>query len=201
MVSLRDHWGCLDFLRASWFSERVGRDGVRLSENVTPLYAHAFFSVSRSGEFHQLLTYDYYDPDEYYLSLEYNPEEYDMEIQKLWLNMQDFLEEEVNLVNGKKVYPKVIYTDIQFRGSETMPFILWIISFKGEFKKGENVYQTVTEEEVLEYDCDAIWVFPEDCRILSVTTPMDYEIMNNILLLWARKGDKIGGQEEIRFKL
>jgi len=149
---------------------------------VTPLYAHAFFSVSRSGEFHQLLTYDYYDPDEYYLNLEYNPEEYDMEIQKLWLNMQDFLEEEVNLVNGKKVYPKVIYTDIQFRGSETMPFILWIISFKGEFK-------------------NAIWVFPEDCRILSVTTPMDYEIMNNILLLWARKGDKIGGQEEIRFKL
>jgi len=168
---------------------------------VVPVFAHAFFSVSHDGEFHQLLTYDYYDPDEYYLNLESNPEEYEKEIEKLWLNMQGFLEEETNKVNSETVYPKVIYTDIQFRGSENMPFILWVISFKGEFKKGENVYQTVTEEEVLEYDCDAIWTFPEDCEILSVTTPMDYEIMDNILLLWARKGDKIGGHEEIRFKI
>jgi hypothetical protein len=168
---------------------------------VVPVYAHAFFSVSQDGEFHQLLTYDYYDPDEYYLNLESNPEEYEKEIEKLWLNMQGFLEEETNKVNDGTVYPKVVYTDIQFRGSENMPFILWVISFKGEFKKGENVYVTVTEEEVLEYDCDAIWTFPEDCEILSVTTPMDYEIMNNILLLWARKGDRIGGHEEIRFRL
>lgn len=172
-----------------------------MNDNVIPVFAHAFFSVSRDGEFHQLLTYDYYDPDEYYLNLESNPEDYEKEIEKLWLNMQGFLEEEKNKVNGTPVYPKVAYTDIQFRGSENMPFILWVISFKGEFKKGENVYQTVTEEEVLEYDCDAIWTFPEDCEILSVTTPMDYEIMNNILLLWARKGDKIGGHEEIRFKI
>jgi hypothetical protein len=165
------------------------------------VFAHAFFSVSSVGEFHQLLTYDYYDPEEYYLNLESKPEEYDKEIEKLWLNMQGFLEEETNKVNGKTVYPKVIYTDIQFRGSENMPFIIWVISFKGEFKKGENVYVTLTKEEVLEYDCDALWAFPEDCEILSVTTPMDYEIMDNILLLWARKGDKIGGHEEIRFKI
>jgi hypothetical protein len=172
-----------------------------MSDNVIPLYAHAFFSVSRSGEFHQLLTYDYYDPDEYYLNLEANPQEYEREIEKLWLNMQGYLEEETNIVNGKKVYPKVIYTDIEFRGSENSPFILWVISFRGEFRKGENVYVTVTEEEFLEYDCDAIWTFPEGCEILSVTTPMEYEIMDNILILWARKGDKIGGREEIRFKL
>ncbi|MEM3587239.1 MAG: hypothetical protein QXO71_07970 [Candidatus Jordarchaeaceae archaeon] len=171
-----------------------------MSDNVVPIFAHTFFSVSRDGEVHQFLIYDYYDPDEYYLNLESNPDEYEREIEKLWLNMQSFLEEETNKVNGKTVYPKVIYTDIQFRGSEDTPFILWVISFKGDFKKGENVYLTITEEEVLEYDCDAIWLFPEDCEILSVTTPMDYEIINNILLLWARKGDKIGGHEEIRFK-
>ncbi|MGQ9723711.1 MAG: hypothetical protein ACUVXA_20625 [Candidatus Jordarchaeum sp.] len=171
-----------------------------MSENIIPIFAHTFFSVSRDGEFHQLLTYDYYDPDKYYLNLESTPEEYEKEIEKLWLNMQGYLEEEINQVNGERVYPKVIFTDLQFRGSENTPFILWIISFKGKFKEGENIYKTVTEEEVLEYDCDAIWTFPEDCEILSVTTPMDYEIMNNILLLWAKKGDKIGGHEEIRFR-
>ena len=38
-------------------------------ENITPLYAYAYFSVSNSGEIHQLLQYDYYDPDEFYTYL------------------------------------------------------------------------------------------------------------------------------------
>ena len=103
-------------------------------ENVVPIHASSFFSISEDGEFHQLLQYDYADPDEYYSNLK--REEFLEEIRKLWLNMQGYLEEETNEVNGVMVYPKVEFCDIQFRGNPKHPYIIWTITFKGEFQKG-----------------------------------------------------------------
>lgn len=169
-------------------------------DQVVPIHAMAFFSISRDGEFHQLLQYDYYDPECYYLNL--GREEFIEEIRKLWLNMQGFLEEETNKINQKMVYPQVKFCDIQHRGIRESPFITWIIGFKGEFlQEGINVYETETEEEQLEYDCYAIWEFPQNTKIIKLETKLYHDIFGNRIVLWADKDMTIGGYEKIRFEL
>ncbi|NVM54852.1 MAG: hypothetical protein HWN66_14205 [Candidatus Helarchaeota archaeon] len=169
-------------------------------ERIIPTHASSFFSISRDGEFHQLLQYDYYDPDEYYSRLE--RDDFLEEIRKLWLNMQNYLEEETNKVNGVMVYPKVEFCDIQFRGRPQNPFIIWTITFKGDFQIGLNKYETKTDEEELEYDCYVIWQFPEKTKkILKVDTKLYYDIFGNRIVLWGEKGMKIGGFERIHFEL
>ncbi len=175
---------------------------MKSDEKVVPMHASSFFSLSGDGEFHQLLHYDYYDPEGFYLELGRNDKDFLEEIQKLWANMQGYLEEEWNKVNGKMVYPQVKFCDIQFRGNYVNPFIIWIITFKGEFQKGINVYETKTDEEELEYDCYVNWQFPINCKkIIKVETEMYYDIFGNQIVLWGEKGMKIGGFEQIRFEL
>lgn len=169
-------------------------------DQVIPIHAMAFFSISSDGEFHQLLQYDYYDPQGYYSKLIESKDDFAKEIRKLWLNMQGYLEEETNKINQTKVYPQVKFCDIQHRGMRENPFITWIISFKGEFQEGINVYETQTEEEQLEYDCYAIWEFPQNTKILKVQTKLYYDIFGNRIILWADKDMVIGGYEKIRFE-
>jgi len=172
---------------------------MRNDENIIPIYASSFFSVSRDGEFHQILQYDYYDQDYYYFNL--NDKEFSEEIRKLWSNMQSYLEEEINTVNGKRTYPAVKICDIQFRGRGEQPYIFWIITFKGAFQKGVNIYETITEKEVLEYDCYAAWQFPEKTTITEIKSELYYDIFESRILFWAEKGMAIGGAERIRFEL
>ncbi len=171
-------------------------------EKITPLYAYAYFSVAQAGEIHQLLQYDYHDPEEYYANLchEEKQEEFNAEVDMLWNNMDSFLGEEKNFINNKKVTPRVVHVDIGHRGSQVLPYITWLIDFKGEFKTGKNVYRTWTPEEKLEYDCHCIWHFPQNTKI-SIKTSMNFDIINNLIILWARKSDVIGGSEEIVFFL
>ena len=171
---------------------------MKKDEKVVPIHACAFFSVSRDAEFHQLLQYDYEDPERYYLELQQNEEELSAELEKLWTNMQGYLEEEVNKINGTIVYPQVKFCDIQHRGKN--PSITWIITFKGEFQQGINVYETKTDEEELEYDCYALWQFPEETKIKRVETKLYYDIFGSRVVLWAEQGMKIGGFERIRFE-
>ena len=171
-----------------------------MTEEVIPVYASSFFSVSSEGEFHQFLQYDYYDPKGYYTHLA--EEEVSKEVQTCWANMQGYLEEETNKVNGKMVYPEVDFCDIQFHGSWKNPFIVWVITFRGEFQSGINVYETRTDEEKLEYDCYVIWQFPRTTKkILAVDTKLYHDILGNRIVLWGDKGMTIGGKEFIRFEL
>ena len=151
---------------------------MKSDENIVPLHASSFFSVSRNGEFHQLLQYDYADPDRFYSSMPRT--DFLTEIRKLWLNMQGYLEDETNKVNGSMVYPKVEFCDIQFRGKAENPFIVWVITFRGDFNRGLNKYETKTDEEELEYDCYAIWQFPVNSKITKVDTKMFYDIFGNV---------------------
>ena len=173
---------------------------MKSEEKIIPTHASSFFSISRNGEFHQLLQYDYNDPEEYYLNLK--QEDFHEEVKKLWSNMQGYLEEETNKINGVMVYPKVEFCDIQFRGRATNPFFVWIITFKGDFQKGINKYETKTDEEELEYECYAIWQFPAEVKsILKVDTKLYYDIFGNRIVLWGEKGMKIGGFERIHFEI
>ncbi|MFX1294617.1 MAG: hypothetical protein ACFFD2_07165 [Promethearchaeota archaeon] len=168
-------------------------------EKIVPVHASSFFSISRDGEFHQLLQYDYYDPEGYYSSFE--EAELSREIEKVWLNMQSYLEEETNKVNGKIIYPKVEFCDILHRGRQERPFIIWIITFKGEFYKGINVYETKTDVEKLEYDCYVVWQFPQKTKIINVDTKLFYDIFGSRIVLWGEQGMNIGGFERIRIEI
>jgi len=170
-------------------------------EKIAPLHAESFFFVSNNGEFFQTLIYDYYDEEEYYRKLTHREKEFVREVDKLWSNMQSILDAGELYINGVHVRPRVIFMDIQHRGSGTLPYFIWIINFKGRFRRGVNIYRSVYGEEILEYDCEAYWCFPTGTKILDVKTYMNKDIYGNFMVLWARKGDKIGGEEEIRFRL
>ncbi|MHA1594770.1 MAG: hypothetical protein ACTSXJ_07020 [Candidatus Baldrarchaeia archaeon] len=172
-----------------------------MSEEIIPLHAQTFFVVTRSGEIIQFLEYDYYDPNEYYKELTHKEEEFIREIEKLWANMQQFMDECKIYINGEEVRAEVVFTDIQHRGASTVPYVIWIIVARGKFRSGVNEYRVICEEEKLEYDCEAFWVFPHGTRILSVKTYMNYDVYDNLIILWARKGDIIGGEEIIKFEL
>jgi len=173
-----------------------------LDKQIIPTFAQAFFCGSLNGVIKQVLQFDYYDFGGYYKKLESNQKEFDKECLKLLTNMQDFLDEEINRINNQRVYPKVKFIDIEFRGGlETMPFITWIIEFNGIFKKGINTYEATTPEEELAYNCRSLWSFPEEISVLKVSTKMSYEIQKNHVVFWAEKEQIIGGEETILFKL
>ncbi len=196
------HGRLIKFIEAAWgFSLLEEYELSAPDEEVVPLHAHTYFNVSESGEFCQYLIYDYYDPEGYYASLEADPDEYAREMNRLWDNMQGFLDEEKNEVNGEPVHPEVVFIDLGFRGREELPFVTWVITFRGNLVSGLNTYVTWSEEEELDYDCEAIWVFPEGAEIVDVRTLMEYEVHANILSLWARERDIIGGYEEIIFRI
>ncbi|MHA1238079.1 MAG: hypothetical protein ACTSSJ_02315 [Candidatus Odinarchaeia archaeon] len=170
-------------------------------ENIKPLHAQTFICASRNGEFNQFLNYMYYDPDKYYADLIHKPSEYENEILKLWDNMQGFLDEETIKINGTTVTPKVKYVSIEHIGSDTLPIISWIITYNGELKSSENIYETWSDEEIAEYDFESYWCFPPNAKLLEIDTLLEFEVQGNILLAWARKGDKVGGYEKIVFSL
>ena len=76
-----------------------------------------------------------------------------------------------------------------------------VIYFEGRFSKGNNIFESWTEEERATYDFEVYWYFPPKTAIIEVDSPMDYDPQDNILILWARKGDEVGGYEKIVFKL
>ncbi|MBD3229985.1 MAG: hypothetical protein GF329_17515 [Candidatus Lokiarchaeota archaeon] len=169
-----------------------------MDEEIVPIFAQAFFAGSRNGTIKQLLQFDYHDPTCFYKTLEQDEKELDIELTKLSTNMQSFLDEEENTINNQRVFPEVKFIDLGFRG-DTMPFISWIIEFKGIFNKGLNEYIAITPEEELDYDCRSIWSFTEGTRIIKIKSQMNYEICENQIAFWASKSDVIGGKEIIRF--
>jgi len=175
---------------------------LRAEDCVKPASASCFFSVSRSGEFHQFLTYDYYDPGGYYAKLLEKPRKCREELHKLCLNMQSFLDEEEVRVNGVRAYPKVVTAYIGHRGFRDSPYVTWIIKFKGELRRGLNIFENRTEQEVAEYDFEITWQFPERSRITRVEISTESQVVGkNTLIVWARRGEIVGGYEKIEFVL
>jgi len=168
---------------------------------IVPIHAEAFFSVSKTGEIHQRLIFDYDDPDEYYYSIIDDEMKLADELGKVSANMQDFLDDETVIINKIKVRPKVIFCDIIHRGKPEIPSITFVIEFKGTFFEGKNLIDTYTDEEYAPYDFEVVWKFPEGSEIIDVDTPLHYEIDGTILYLWAYEGEKVGGREKIAFSL
>ena len=174
-------------------------------ENVIPIYGEACFYVSKSGQISEVLDFYYKDPDKYYqklLELEFK-EELKFEISTLWNNLDEIFDEEENILNEKRVFPKVQHVEIGIRQDPIYPHVSWIVQFEGEMLENEeNIYESKTDLEKLEYDCKAIWIFPKTVEFIDINSAMNYEIKHGFLLLFqAKKGELIGGNEKFIFNL
>ncbi|RLE80275.1 MAG: hypothetical protein DRJ52_06750 [Thermoprotei archaeon] len=167
---------------------------------VKPVHALCFFSVSLLGDVNQLLVFDYYDPDLYYAKL-VERKLIDYELETIASNMQDYLDEEKVLVNGRRVYPEVRHIDIAFRGTPKNPSIYFIIYFKGYLKPGENTYEDYYESERVEYDYEFYWIFPPGVQVKKVVIDGFYTINNNILSVYVERGSYVKGYEKIVFDI
>jgi len=165
-----------------------------------PIFAQGFFTVSRRGDFFQIVRFDYYDPEHYYEKVMKSPILYDEEMRKLAYNMQRMLDLEEVLVNSIRVRPKVRMVNIEHSGFSDAPHITFLIYFKGSLRKGVNTFEDKYESETIEYDYEVYWFFPPKTRIVEVEMSGDIDVIDNILYVWARRGDKIKGYEKIVFE-
>jgi hypothetical protein len=117
--------------------------------------------------------------------------------------MQSFLDEEIVRINGKRVFPKVVDVDIGFRGSEDRPYITFYIMFRGDLRRGVNVYEDTYEPEVSEYDYTVTWVFTGGLTVLRAYLGVNYDILadGKLLIFSVPKGFTTPGYEKIEFKL
>ncbi len=170
--------------------------------NLIPIHGESYFIVERKGMFNQILRFIYYDEDEYYYHLIHKPEEYYVEISRLHNAMENFLSREKIFVNSVRVKPRVLMVNIDFAGYRDHPYVLYFIRFKGNLRRGENVFEDFYEEEVAEYDYEIYWFFPEKAKVKEVYVSGDFDLVKpNILYIWTRKGDKISGYEKIVFEI
>ncbi len=173
----------------------------RMSKEVRPVYAQAFFTVSL-GFIMYYLVFDYHDPLGYYDMIMRYEDLFNEEIAKLSMNMQNFLDQEEVIVNGTRVRPRVEMVDVGFRGSKHRPYITFLIRFSAPISRGVNTYENRYESEVAEYDYIAYWTFPPRSKILEVTVGESYDILhNNVLVLIGRRGTKTLGYERIVFEI
>jgi hypothetical protein len=172
-----------------------------LSELVEPVHADSFFSVSRSGEVHERLSYEYLDPDGYYRRVIRDEKLLRKEVEKLVDNMQHFLDQERVEINSERVKSQVDYCDIFLKGATEVVAVVYLIDFVGRFREGANKIETWLEEEEAPYDFEILWRFPVGTNIREIETTLDFEIYGDLVTLWAQEGDEVGGYERMEFDL
>ncbi|TFF92845.1 hypothetical protein EU546_07040 [Candidatus Thorarchaeota archaeon] len=172
-----------------------------LSESVEPVHADSFFSVSRPGEIHERLCFEYVDPEGYYRRVTRDQSLLDKETEKLASNMQYFLDKERVEINSQRVKSRVDYCDIFTKGHSDVVSVVYLIDFAGRFTDGINKIETWLEEEEAPYDFEIIWRFPVGTRVSEIETMLSYEIYNDLVTLWANEGEEVGGYERMEFEM
>ncbi len=172
------------------------------SEQVRPVHAEGTFFVGYRVIAYYLL-FEYYDPLGYYDAVLRDKRLLEEEVARLQYNMQEFLDQEEVIVNGRRVRPKVVLVDIAFRGRKTSPVIIFGVRFAAPLRPGRNVYENRYEEEVAEYDYVVYWMFPPGTRILEVEMGgEEWEVTETgVLAIYGRRGRRTGGYEKIVFEL
>ncbi len=176
----------------------------RDEEEIIPIHAQGFFSVPpRRGYIYEVLVFDYYDPGEYYAGLIHRPLDYESEMARLASAMQGFLDSETIEINDRRVKARVEALSLEFRGDPAYPYLTFIIYFPAILRRGLNTYVNMYEEEKAEYDYEVYWMLPPRSRFIEVEVASEYEVLGggNILLFWARRGDRLPGREKISFEL
>lgn len=166
-----------------------------------PIFATSIITVTAAGHFLQYLTYDYQESTgEYFSRIKDDNEFYINELETITINMQSFMEDLPNTINGHTVIPQVIHAEIDFK-IESLPFFYWVLEFDGPLKLGLNSYESVMSNEILEYDVNSIYLFDAKLKPMSVQSSLHYEILRNerIVKYWAYKGEIVGPKEVLQF--
>jgi hypothetical protein len=175
--------------------------GEDFSDLVEPVHADSFFSVSSTGEIHERLNFEYLDINHYYSKVLRDEKLLADEIEKLAGNLQYYLDQEKVEINGVGVRSRVNYCDIFQKGDTDVVAVVYLIDFTGRFHNGVNKIETWLEEEIAPYDFEILWRFPKRTKVTEVVTVLDYEIYNDIIVLWALEGEEVGGYERMMFIL
>ncbi len=170
-----------------------------MESRVIPLFASSYFTISTTLQIYQVICYDYADPDGYYERILLDSKAFTQEAESLCRNMQAFLDAEQVFINGQRVEQKILHVDIGLRGAADIPYIKWVVFFQGQVQPGVNTLTSNVEEEVSEYDIEVLYLWPPETQIKEVVTPMDFEVRGPLLLVWSRKGELVGGYEEVSF--
>ncbi|CCC82416.1 hypothetical protein [Thermoproteus tenax] len=167
-----------------------------MSEFVKPIYARAFFNMDSTGLVTQFMVFYYSDPKAYYAGL--SREELEEELETARENMQAFLDEEVIKINGERVRARVVRVDLGLM-TINLAHMTFLIDFKGNLKRGLNVYEDIYEEEVAEYPYEFLWRFPG--RIVRATVAGRLTVEGGVLHVKVPAGTKVGGSERVEFLL
>ncbi len=197
-----------------------------------PVYAAATMYISAGGRFSQVLVYDYKDSGELLPGTESSgkfirtklpsasergrrtnprmtyerflkdPHNYEKEIKIYWGNMQDFLDEEKNLINGEEVHLEVVDCNINFR-DKFRPYVQWVIEFTGKLHEGENRYENYVESEVLEYPICSTYIFEPPLKVTKVATTLKNEILKDghLVEYHGETGELLSPYEKIEFQV
>ncbi len=174
-----------------------------MNSTVKPIHAQGTFVVCENGYVTQEVIFDYVDEGLYYWNLLRDEDRLNEELSLAATNMQSFIDEEVVRINGRRVSPNVVGVDLGFRGSESRPYLTFHIIFKGDLRRGVNIYEDVYEPEYVEYDYTVTWIFTGNLRVLKAYLGVEYDILadGRILVFSAFKGFNTPGYEKIEFKL
>ncbi len=199
--------------------------------NLKPIYATAVMYISAAGHFNQVLVYDYRDlgelspgtessgkfiraklpsaaergrrsgPRMSYKRFLQGPKNYEKEIKLYWGNMQDFLDDEKNLVNGEVVRLEVVDCCISFR-EKMLPFVQWVIEFTGKLHDGENSYENYVESEPLEYPIQSTYILESPLKATKVSTTLEYQILKDghLIEYHGETGALLSTYEKLIFK-
>jgi len=168
-----------------------------------PISAQGYFYVHRTGLVDHIVVYDYWDPDRYYERVLSNPEKYEEEVEMLMRNMQYFMDREKVLINGKYSPVQVTGVEIGLRGKPELPYIVFLMEFRGELVKGLNTYENYYEEEEAGYGYIVYWFFPENTRVVKAELGVPYYVEANgrVLFFRVKPGIRVGGREAIYFRI
>lgn len=168
-----------------------------------PIYGQGLFYMHPDGLVDQVVIFDYWDPGRYYESILRDAEKLKREEEKLIDNMQYYLDQERVLINGIEAPPQVTSVEIGLRGKPELAYIVFLIEFRGQLKRGINVYENIYEEEEAEYEYIVYWFFPENARVVraEVGVPYSIESGGRILFFRVKPGTRVGGREAIYFRI
>ncbi|MHA1713193.1 MAG: hypothetical protein ACTSW4_04005 [Candidatus Ranarchaeia archaeon] len=168
---------------------------------ITPIHANALYHVTSFNLIWESLFFDYHDPDHYYAKLTHNEEEHRSEIEKLWRNMQFFLDHEKFYVNKRLCEQEVVYLNYDHHGAKDFPYVYFLIKIPCKLKRRNNVVDSRVFKDIAQYDFELVWCFPPGSKVISVETTLDFEQIGQVLNFWGRAGDPIPGTERIEFDL
>ena len=165
-----------------------------------PLNAEADFYVSKNG-ISELLVYNYLDEKNVYQKL-CATENYDNEMNRIKDNMQFYLDQDTVLVNHEEKRMKLSEVDLKFKdGLPEYPQLNFMILIRCKLKDGNNVIEFDMEDEIAPYDFLSKYHFPHGSEIVEVESLLSFKIIENKIIMTAKKGDRVGGYEKIVFNV